>query len=100
MKKVGNHNSISRRIHLSLAIMLLFSFSSFSQATPPPAPAASTMPAANTGADPVAGKALFNTNCAACHRADAGGQIGPNLTDDLWILGGGIKNIFHTLATI
>jgi cytochrome c oxidase cbb3-type subunit 3 len=27
----------------------------------------------------------FITNCAACHRADAGGQ-GPNLTDDQWIL--------------
>jgi cytochrome c oxidase cbb3-type subunit 3 len=44
------------------------------------------------------GKTIFTTNCAACHRADAGGQIGPNLTDDLWILGGGIKNIFHTLV--
>lgn len=43
------------------------------------------------------GKAIFATNCVACHRADAGGQIGPNLTDDQWILGGGIKNIFHTL---
>ncbi|MCG9793492.1 cbb3-type cytochrome c oxidase N-terminal domain-containing protein [Flavobacterium algicola] len=44
------------------------------------------------------GKTIFTTNCAACHRADAGGQIGPNLTDDNWILGGGIKNIFHTLV--
>lgn len=44
------------------------------------------------------GKTIFETNCAACHRADAGGQIGPNLTDDHWILGGGIKNIFHTLV--
>ena len=44
------------------------------------------------------GKTIFETNCAACHRADAGGQIGPNLTDDQWILGGGIKNIFHTLV--
>jgi cytochrome c oxidase cbb3-type subunit III len=43
------------------------------------------------------GKTIFNTNCAACHRADGGGQIGPNLTDEYWILGGGIKNIFHTL---
>lgn len=43
------------------------------------------------------GKAIYTTNCIACHRADAGGQIGPNLTDDHWILGGGIKNIFHTL---
>jgi cytochrome c oxidase cbb3-type subunit 3 len=48
-------------------------------------------------ADLAAGKAIFTTNCMACHRADAGGQIGPNLTDDQWILGGGIKNIFHTL---
>lgn len=45
-----------------------------------------------------AGKEIFTTNCAACHRADAGGQIGPNLTDDRWILGGGIKNLFHTIT--
>jgi cytochrome c oxidase cbb3-type subunit 3 len=51
--------------------------------------------------DPAAlaeGKTIFTTNCAACHRADAGGQIGPNLTDEQWILGGGIKNVFHTLV--
>lgn len=45
-----------------------------------------------------AGKEIFTTNCAACHRADGGGQIGPNLTDDHWILGGGIKNVFHTIT--
>jgi cytochrome c oxidase cbb3-type subunit 3 len=45
-----------------------------------------------------AGKAIFTANCIPCHRADAGGQIGPNLTDDKWILGGGIKNVFHTLV--
>ena len=45
-----------------------------------------------------AGKAIFTANCVACHRADGGGQIGPNLTDDQWILGGGIKNVFHTLV--
>ncbi|QBN18260.1 cbb3-type cytochrome c oxidase N-terminal domain-containing protein [Flavobacterium nackdongense] len=49
-------------------------------------------------ADLAAGKAIFTANCIPCHRADAGGQIGPNLTDDRWILGGGIKNIFHTLV--
>lgn len=49
-------------------------------------------------ADLAIGKTTFETNCAACHRADAGGQIGPNLTDDNWILGGGIKNIFHTIT--
>jgi len=49
-------------------------------------------------ADLAEGKGIFTTNCAACHRADAGGQIGPNLTDDKWILGGGIKNLFHTVT--
>lgn len=49
-------------------------------------------------ADLAAGKEIFTTNCAACHRADGGGQIGPNLTDEQWILGGGIKNVFHTLV--
>jgi cytochrome c oxidase cbb3-type subunit 3 len=44
------------------------------------------------------GKGIFTTNCIVCHRVDAGGQIGPNLTDDKWILGGGIKNVFHTLV--
>lgn len=49
-------------------------------------------------ADLSAGKTIFENNCAACHRVDAGGQVGPNLTDDNWILGGGIKEIFHTVS--
>ncbi len=49
-------------------------------------------------ADLAAGKAIYTTNCVACHRADGGGQIGPNLADDQWILGGGIKNVFLTIS--
>jgi len=49
-------------------------------------------------ADLAAGKEIFKNTCAACHRADAGGQIGPNLTDDHWIFGGDIKNLFHTIS--
>lgn len=49
-------------------------------------------------ADLEKGKAIFTTNCIACHRADGGGQIGPNLTDEHWILGGGIKNVFLTIS--
>ncbi|WP_291865933.1 cbb3-type cytochrome c oxidase N-terminal domain-containing protein [Maribacter sp.] len=45
-----------------------------------------------------AGEAIFTANCVACHMADGGGGIGPNLTDKNWILGGGIKNIFHTIS--
>lgn len=44
------------------------------------------------------GKNIFETNCVACHKADGGGGIGPNLTDKYWILGGGIKNVFKTVS--
>lgn len=45
-----------------------------------------------------AGKAIFAASCIACHKADGGGGIGPNLTDANWILGGGIKNVFNTIS--
>jgi cytochrome c oxidase cbb3-type subunit 3 len=45
-----------------------------------------------------AGKAIFESNCVACHMADGGGGIGPNLTDEHWILGGGIKNVFRVIS--
>ncbi|WP_299334559.1 cbb3-type cytochrome c oxidase N-terminal domain-containing protein [uncultured Psychroserpens sp.] len=45
-----------------------------------------------------AGKKIFELNCVACHKADGGGGIGPNLTDKHWILGGGIKNVFKTIS--
>lgn len=44
------------------------------------------------------GKTIFESNCVACHMADGGGGIGPNLTDRNWILGGGIKNVFNTIS--
>lgn len=40
------------------------------------------------------GKQIFMTNCLPCHGPDAGGTVGPNLTDQNWIHGGGIKNVF------
>tara|TARA_R110002049_G_scaffold25972_2_gene90783 strand:- start:3111 stop:4001 length:891 start_codon:yes stop_codon:yes gene_type:complete len=45
-----------------------------------------------------AGQTIFETNCAACHMVDGGGGIGPNLTDEYWILGGGIKNVFKAVS--
>lgn len=49
-------------------------------------------------ADLAQGKEIFQANCIPCHRPDAGGAIGPNLTDEYWLLGGGIKNVFHTIT--
>jgi cytochrome c oxidase cbb3-type subunit 3 len=40
------------------------------------------------------GKNIYKKNCAACHLADGGGQIGPNFTDDSWIYGCNIKDVF------
>jgi len=49
-------------------------------------------------ADLSAGKTIFESNCVACHMADGGGGIGPNLTDPNWILGGDIKSVFKTVS--
>lgn len=43
------------------------------------------------------GKEIFTNACAACHKVDGGGIVGPNLTDEFWINGGGIKNIFKII---
>jgi mono/diheme cytochrome c family protein len=71
---VGNHNSISRSLIFSFAAMLALSFTSLAQtaapAAPAPAPTAVAAPAAS-GGDPVKGKELFNSQCAACHKLDA-----------------------------
>lgn len=45
-----------------------------------------------------AGKVVFEANCAACHRPDGGGLIGPNLTDDAWLHGGLPTQIHATIA--
>jgi cytochrome c oxidase cbb3-type subunit 3 len=42
-------------------------------------------------------KVLFNNVCAACHREDGGGAVGPNLTDDYWIHGGTLVAVFKTI---
>lgn len=45
-----------------------------------------------------AGRKIYETNCIVCHMDDGGGGIGPNLTDNYFILGGGIKNTFNTIS--
>jgi cytochrome c oxidase cbb3-type subunit 3 len=44
-----------------------------------------------------AGKALFETNCVTCHNPKGEGNIGPNLTDNFWIYGPDVKDLFKTV---
>lgn len=43
------------------------------------------------------GKALFTTNCVACHGNAGEGGVGPNLTDEFWLHMGSIKDVFKTI---
>ncbi len=43
------------------------------------------------------GQVVFVKLCAPCHRADGGGLVGPNLTDDYWIHG---SNYVDNVKTI
>ena len=45
----------------------------------------------------VAAKETFISKCKACHLEDGGGSIGPNLTDEYWINGGSLEDIFNTI---
>ena len=51
----------------------------------------------NTTAALSSGKRIYDANCAACHASDGGGGIGPNFTDEYWIHGGSINDIFRVV---
>jgi cytochrome c oxidase cbb3-type subunit 3 len=63
----------------------------------PPSPAELLAGAANPAVFDQ-GKARFTRTCAACHGEQAQGLIGPNLTDDRWIHGGTVEQIFQSVA--
>jgi cytochrome c oxidase cbb3-type subunit 3 len=44
-----------------------------------------------------AGKKIFTSSCAPCHGSEGGGVVGPNLTDNYWLHGGTIHDIFKTI---
>ncbi len=63
------------------------------------APAQAQAATADAGSEgPPDPEKLFQENCAACHKADMTGQIGPNLIDDEWIHGGELEQIKHTIT--
>lgn len=44
------------------------------------------------------GRARFVKTCGPCHGEQAQGLIGPNLTDDKWIHGGKVTDVFNTIV--
>jgi cytochrome c oxidase cbb3-type subunit 3 len=51
-------------------------------------------------ADPEAvrrGAENYQKYCVSCHGGQGQGMVGPNLTDDFWIHGGGVRNVYATI---
>jgi len=48
-------------------------------------------------ADLSAGQKIYNEKCVVCHGKSGEGNVGPNLTDDYWIHGGNIRDVFKII---
>ena len=42
-------------------------------------------------------KGIYIANCAACHGAEGQGGVGPNMTDDYWVHGGSLSDVYQTI---
>lgn len=51
----------------------------------------------NDAGDLAAGEKIFVASCAPCHGPQGQGVVGPNLTDDYWLHGGKINDVFKTI---
>ena len=40
---------------------------------------------------------LYEANCVACHLKDGGGSVGPNFTDNYWLHGGSLNDIYASI---
>ena len=49
-------------------------------------------------ADIDAGKETWTKICSACHLVDGGGIVGPNMTDDYWIHGNTVEDLYRIVA--
>ena len=43
------------------------------------------------------GSLIYTANCAVCHGAAGEGGVGPNLTDEYWLHGGSVSDIYKTI---
>jgi cytochrome c oxidase cbb3-type subunit III len=49
-------------------------------------------------ADIEAGKETWTKICSACHLIDGGGIVGPNMTDNYWIHGNKVEDLYRIVA--
>lgn len=47
--------------------------------------------------DLAVGKDVFKASCAACHGQAGEGTVGPNFTDEYWLHGGSVQDIFKSI---
>ena len=43
-------------------------------------------------------RTIFKENCATCHTENLGGDTGPNLTDEYWLHGGTVLDLYTTIT--
>jgi len=49
-------------------------------------------------AELAAGKETWTKICSACHLVDGGGLVGPNMTDNYWIHGNTVQDLFKIVS--
>ena len=59
---------------------------------------ASTVTLLTDEASLAAGKQIYDQSCAVCHLAQGQGLVGPNLTDEYWIHGCSIGDIYNIIV--
>jgi cytochrome c oxidase cbb3-type subunit 3 len=62
-----------------------------------PVTAESLMDLVKDGKSAAEGSTVYATTCAPCHAPTGGGNIGPNLTDEYWMHGGGPEQIYKSV---
>ena len=70
--------------------------------TPPAAGPAVTLIALRDEPSLAQGRSIFegpDNVCSSCHRADLGGTIGPNLTDEYWLHGCSVQQVVTSIRT-
>ena len=45
-----------------------------------------------------AGKETWTNICSACHLVDGGGLVGPNMTDNFWIHGNSVEDLYRIVS--